>query len=80
MLICPVGEYSRRLAAFLTQAGHDAASLAGGIVAWRDAWPAAGIQPRPRERQLITRSVSRTARDSVGYGAMTTIGVPHEHV
>jgi len=37
VLICPAGEYSRRLAAFLTQAGRDAASLAGGIVAWRDA-------------------------------------------
>jgi rhodanese-related sulfurtransferase len=36
VLICPAGEYSRRLAARLTQAGHDAASLAGGIVAWRD--------------------------------------------
>jgi len=37
VLICPIGEYSKRLAASLTQAGHDAASLAGGIVAWRDA-------------------------------------------
>jgi cysteine synthase/rhodanese-related sulfurtransferase len=37
ILICPAGEYSRRLAAFLTRAGHDAASLAGGITAWRDA-------------------------------------------
>ena len=37
VLICPIGEYSGRLAASLTQAGHDAASLAGGIVAWRDA-------------------------------------------
>jgi len=37
VLICPVGEYSGRLAASLAQAGHDAASLAGGIVAWRDA-------------------------------------------
>ena len=37
VLICPAGDYSRRLAAFLTRAGHDAASLAGGIVAWRDA-------------------------------------------
>lgn len=37
VLICPVGDYSRRLAAFLAQAGHDAASLAGGVVAWRDA-------------------------------------------
>jgi len=36
VLICPAGDYSRRLAAFLAQAGHDAASLAGGIVAWRD--------------------------------------------
>jgi rhodanese-related sulfurtransferase len=37
VLICPAGDYSRRLAAYLTQAGHHAASLAGGIVAWRDA-------------------------------------------
>jgi cysteine synthase/rhodanese-related sulfurtransferase len=37
VLVCPAGEYSRRLAAFLRQAGHDAASLAGGVVAWRDA-------------------------------------------
>ena len=37
VLICPIGEYSTRLAASLTQVGHDAASLAGGIVAWRDA-------------------------------------------
>jgi rhodanese-related sulfurtransferase len=34
---CPAGEYSKRLAAFLAQAGHDAAGLAGGVVAWRDA-------------------------------------------
>ena len=47
VLICPVGDYSRRLAAFLAQAGHDAASLAGGVVAWRDAWPAPGGQPQP---------------------------------
>ncbi|MFI5062653.1 MAG: pyridoxal-phosphate dependent enzyme [Streptosporangiales bacterium] len=37
VLVCPAGDYSRRLAAFLARAGHDAASLAGGIVAWRDA-------------------------------------------
>lgn len=37
VLVCPVGEYSRRIAAFLTRSGHDAASLAGGVVAWRDA-------------------------------------------
>ncbi len=37
VLICPIGEYSKRLAASLTQAGHDAASRAGGIGAWRDA-------------------------------------------
>ena len=53
VFICPVGEYSRRLAAFLRQAGHDAASLSGGVVAWRDAGlplessltPAAGLSP-----------------------------------
>jgi cysteine synthase B len=37
VFVCPVGEYSRRLAAFFRLAGHDAASLAGGGVAWRDA-------------------------------------------
>ena len=37
VLVCPVGEYSRRLAAFLRQAGQDAVSLAGGVTAWRDA-------------------------------------------
>lgn len=37
VFVCAAGEYSRRLAAFLRQAGHDAASLAGGVVAWRDA-------------------------------------------
>ena len=37
VFICPAGEYSRRLAAFLIQAGYDAASLAGGVTAWRDA-------------------------------------------
>ena len=37
VLICPVGEHSGRLAASLAQAGHDTASLAGGVVAWRDA-------------------------------------------
>jgi rhodanese-related sulfurtransferase len=33
VLICPSGDHSQRLAALLTRAGHDAASLAGGIVA-----------------------------------------------
>lgn len=37
VFICPIGEYSRRIAAFLTQRGHRAYSLDGGIVAWRDA-------------------------------------------
>ena len=37
VFICPIGEYSRRLAAFVVQAGHDAAGLEGGVVAWRDA-------------------------------------------
>jgi cysteine synthase B len=37
VFICPVGEYSKALVAFTRQAGYDAASLAGGVVAWRDA-------------------------------------------
>ncbi len=37
IFVCPIGELSRRFAALARRAGHDAASLAGGIVAWRDA-------------------------------------------
>lgn len=38
VLACPVGEKSLRYAAALTRMGHpDVRSLAGGIVAWRDA-------------------------------------------
>ncbi|MCZ9347924.1 pyridoxal-phosphate dependent enzyme [Streptomyces sp. TRM76130] len=38
LLACPVGEKSLRYAAALTRRGHpDVRSLAGGIVAWRDA-------------------------------------------
>ncbi len=38
LLACPVGEQSLRYAALLTRMGHpDVRSLAGGIVAWRDA-------------------------------------------
>ena len=36
-LVCPVGEYSRWLAASLTWAGRDGAGLPGGIVAGRAA-------------------------------------------
>jgi cysteine synthase B len=37
VLICPIGEYSKRLAALLTRNGQPACSLAGGVIAWRDA-------------------------------------------
>ncbi|WP_040778083.1 pyridoxal-phosphate dependent enzyme [Nocardia pneumoniae] len=37
VFVCPVGELSLRFAARARQAGYDAASLAGGVVAWRDA-------------------------------------------
>ncbi|MBF6170860.1 pyridoxal-phosphate dependent enzyme [Nocardia blacklockiae] len=37
VFVCPVGEVSARFAALARRAGYDAASLAGGIVAWRDA-------------------------------------------
>ncbi|MEU8778937.1 pyridoxal-phosphate dependent enzyme [Streptomyces sp. NPDC048606] len=38
LLACPVGEQSARFAALLTRMGHpDVRSLAGGIIAWRDA-------------------------------------------
>lgn len=37
VIVCATGAVSRRFAAMLTARGRDAASLAGGIVAWRDA-------------------------------------------
>ncbi|MEV0075149.1 pyridoxal-phosphate dependent enzyme [Nocardia neocaledoniensis] len=37
VFVCPVGEASLRFAALAHRAGYDAYSLAGGIVAWRDA-------------------------------------------
>ncbi|GIF14861.1 pyridoxal-phosphate dependent enzyme [Actinoplanes teichomyceticus] len=38
LLVCPVGEKSAKYAALLTRMGHPAVhSLAGGIIAWRDA-------------------------------------------
>lgn len=37
VFVCPVGERSTRLAALAQRTGQDAAGLAGGIVAWRDA-------------------------------------------
>ncbi|MEV6426717.1 pyridoxal-phosphate dependent enzyme [Nocardia sp. NPDC051463] len=37
VFVCPVGELSLRFAATARTAGFDACSLAGGIVAWRDA-------------------------------------------
>ena len=38
LLVCPVGEKSARYAALLTRMGHPSVrSLAGGIIAWRDA-------------------------------------------
>ncbi|GIE82021.1 hypothetical protein Aph02nite_79710 [Actinoplanes philippinensis] len=38
LLVCPVGEKSARYAALLARMGHqDVRSLAGGVIAWRDA-------------------------------------------
>jgi len=78
VFVCPAGEYSRRLAAFLQQSGNDAASLAGGVVAWRDsglplessltpaALPAAGAvragAVRAGARRVVTCSCRNHAR------------------
>jgi cysteine synthase B len=37
LFVCPVGEQSKRFAAFFKARGIDCASLAGGFIAWRDA-------------------------------------------
>ncbi|MBF6328002.1 pyridoxal-phosphate dependent enzyme [Nocardia transvalensis] len=46
VFVCPVGEVSQRFAALARRAGYDAASLAGGIVAWRDAGKPLESAPR----------------------------------
>lgn len=45
---CPVGERSTRLAALARHTGQEAAGLAGGIVAWRDAGLPLETTQRPR--------------------------------
>ncbi|WP_024805205.1 pyridoxal-phosphate dependent enzyme [Nocardia sp. BMG51109] len=47
VFVCPVGEVSRRFAALARRGGYDAASLDGGIVAWRDAGMPMETAPRP---------------------------------
>ncbi|MEC3956604.1 pyridoxal-phosphate dependent enzyme [Nocardia sp. CDC153] len=47
VFVCPVGEVSLRFAARARRAGFDAASLAGGITAWRDAGKPFESAPRP---------------------------------
>lgn len=37
LFLCPIGEQSRKYVAFLQKKGYVAASLTGGITAWRDA-------------------------------------------
>lgn len=37
VFVCPVGDLSLRFAALAARAGYDAASLDGGVLAWRDA-------------------------------------------
>jgi cysteine synthase B len=37
VIVCRIGDISKKYAAFLTQEGYDAKSLEGGITAWRDA-------------------------------------------
>lgn len=46
VFVCPVGELSVRFAALARRAGYDAASLAGGITAWRDSGKAMESAPR----------------------------------
>lgn len=51
VFVCPIGELSRRYAARLTRAGHPAASLTGGITAWRDAGHPLDRATRPDQPQ-----------------------------
>ena len=87
VLICPIGEYSTRLAASLTQPATTppawrAASWPGATLAchWNPASPTG--TPAPGRNLTAIRS-SRTAGASAApscYGATTIIGMPHEHM
>jgi cysteine synthase B len=57
LFVCPVGDQSRRFAAFCVQKGINAASLDGGFVAWRDAG-------KPIEKPA-QKAALREAKDSV---------------
>jgi rhodanese-related sulfurtransferase len=46
VFVRPIGERSTRLAALARHTGQDAAGLAGGIVAWRDAGHPLEASPR----------------------------------
>lgn len=51
LFVCPVGEQSRKFAAFFHGRGVDCTSLQGGFIAWRDAGqalerPTAGTEPK----------------------------------
>ena len=48
VFVCPIGERSTRLAALARHNGQDAAGLAGGILAWRDAGLALQQSSHPR--------------------------------
>ncbi|MCM6772356.1 rhodanese-like domain-containing protein [Nocardia sp. CDC159] len=47
VFVCPIGENSRRFAALARRAGHEATTLAGGILAWRDAGKPLESHPIP---------------------------------
>ncbi|WP_282778655.1 pyridoxal-phosphate dependent enzyme [Nocardia sp. CC201C] len=46
VFLCPIGEVSRHYAALARRAGYDAASLGGGVTAWRDSGKPMESAPR----------------------------------
>ncbi len=66
VFVCPIGEYSRRVAAFLSQQGHRAASLTG-----------AGWWPGGTPGGSWSREPDRACRNPDGGSDLLVIGLDH---
>jgi cysteine synthase B len=55
LFVCPIGDQSRKFAAFFHSRGVDCASLTGGFIAWRDAG-------KPTERPTTTATKPAAAK------------------
>jgi cysteine synthase B len=58
LFVCPIGEQSRKFAAFFKARGIKCASLKGGFIAWRDGG-------KPIERTILQASATSSVNKSI---------------